>query len=90
LGADDAADDALGVAAVLRAVRGIELVVDLVGLDEKNVLVDAPGLDVGFVYTAEPGSKSEEALNLLASWTASVGLEAPAGAGASLGRYRDR
>ena len=23
-----------------------------------------------FVYTAEPGSKSEEALNLLASWTA--------------------
>jgi hypothetical protein len=23
-----------------------------------------------FAYTAEPGSKSEEALNLLASWTA--------------------
>ena len=23
-----------------------------------------------FVYTAEPGSKSEQALNLLASWTA--------------------
>ena len=28
-----------------------------------------PGLML-FVYTAEPGSKSEEALNLLASWTA--------------------
>jgi hypothetical protein len=24
------------------------------------------------VYTAEPGSKSEEALNLLASWTATL------------------
>ena len=32
-------------------------------------LVADPGLTM-FVYTAEPGSKSEEALNLLASWTA--------------------
>ena len=32
-------------------------------------LVADPGLTL-FVYTAEPGSKSEEALNLLASWTA--------------------
>jgi len=32
-------------------------------------LVADPGL-VLFVYTAEVGSKSEEALNLLASWTA--------------------
>jgi hypothetical protein len=28
-----------------------------------------PGLTM-FVYTTEPGSKSEQALNLLASWTA--------------------
>ena len=32
-----------------------------------------------FAYTAEPGSKSEEALNLLASWTATLDLEEPAG-----------
>jgi hypothetical protein len=25
-----------------------------------------------FTYTAEPGSRSEEALNLLGSWTAAV------------------
>jgi hypothetical protein len=25
-----------------------------------------------FTYTAEPGSRSEEALNLLGSWTATV------------------
>jgi hypothetical protein len=30
-----------------------------------------PGLTVA-VFTAEPGSKSEEALNLLASWTATL------------------
>src|SRR6266705_5452470 len=30
-----------------------------------------------FVYTAEPGSKSEEALNLLASWTATLDLSEP-------------
>ena len=28
-----------------------------------------PGLTI-FTYTAEPGSRSEEALNLLASWAA--------------------
>ncbi len=32
-------------------------------------LVADPGLTM-FVYNAEPGSKSEQALNLLASWTA--------------------
>jgi MmyB-like transcription regulator ligand binding domain len=32
-------------------------------------LVADPGLTM-WVYTAEPGSRSEEALNLLASWTA--------------------
>jgi hypothetical protein len=29
-------------------------------------------------YTAEPGSKSEEALNLLASWTATLDQAEPA------------
>ena len=36
---------------------------------EAMELVADPGLTM-FVYTAEPGSRSEEALNLLASWTA--------------------
>jgi transcriptional regulator with XRE-family HTH domain len=36
---------------------------------EAMELVADPGLTM-FVYTAEPGSKSEEALNLLGSWTA--------------------
>ena len=36
---------------------------------ESMELVADPGLTV-FVYTAEPGSKSEQALNLLASWAA--------------------
>jgi len=36
---------------------------------ESMELVADPGLTM-FVYTAEPGSKSEEALNLLASWAA--------------------
>jgi len=34
-----------------------------------------PGTDVGLrlnAYTAEPGSPSQEALNLLASWTAAL------------------
>ena len=35
---------------------------------EAMELVADPGLTM-FVYTAEPGSKSEQALNLLASWT---------------------
>jgi len=35
---------------------------------EAMELVADPGLTL-FVYTADPGSKSEEALNLLASWT---------------------
>ena len=36
---------------------------------ETMELVADPGLTL-FVYTAEPGSKSEQALNLLASWAA--------------------
>jgi hypothetical protein len=36
---------------------------------ESMELVADPGLTM-FVYTTEPGSKSEQALNLLASWTA--------------------
>lgn len=41
---------------------------------EAMELVADPGLTM-FVYTAEPGSKSEEALNLLASWTATPDQE---------------
>lgn len=44
---------------------------------ESMELLADPGLTM-FVYTAEPGSKSEEALNLLASWTATPDLEEPA------------
>src|SRR5581483_6779701 len=36
---------------------------------EAMELAATPGLTIA-VYTAEPGSRSEEALNLLASWTA--------------------
>jgi hypothetical protein len=36
---------------------------------EAMELVADPGLTM-FVYTAEPGSKSAQALDLLASWTA--------------------
>jgi hypothetical protein len=36
---------------------------------EAMELAAEPGLTL-FVYTVEPGSKSEQALNLLASWTA--------------------
>lgn len=36
---------------------------------ESTELVAVPGLTL-FVYTTQPGSKSEQALNLLASWTA--------------------
>ena len=41
---------------------------------EAMELVADPGLTM-FVYTAEPGSKSEEALNLLASWAATPDQE---------------
>jgi transcriptional regulator with XRE-family HTH domain len=44
---------------------------------EAMELAADPGLTL-FVYTAEPGSKSEEALNLLASWTATLEQEEPA------------
>jgi hypothetical protein len=36
-----------------------------------------PGLTI-FTYTAEPGSRSEEGLNLLASWTATSDQAEPA------------
>jgi transcriptional regulator with XRE-family HTH domain len=42
---------------------------------EAMELVADPGLTM-FVYTADPGSKSEQALNLLASWTATPDQEA--------------
>jgi hypothetical protein len=41
---------------------------------EAMELAADPGLTM-FVYTAEPGSKSEQALNLLASWTATPDQE---------------
>jgi hypothetical protein len=41
---------------------------------EATELVADPGLTM-FVYTAEPGSKSEQALKLLASWTATPDKE---------------
>lgn len=46
---------------------------------EAMELVADPGLTM-FVYTTEPGSKSEQALNLLASWTATPDQTQPAGA----------
>jgi len=45
--------------------------------ERMELLADA-GLTM-YVYTAEPGSKSEEALNLLASWTATLDQTEPAG-----------
>jgi hypothetical protein len=42
----------------------------LAALREEGASADA-GLTM-FVYTAEPGSTSEEALNLLASWSATL------------------
>ena len=50
------------------------LVGDVMVTFEAMELVADPGLTM-FVYTAEPGSKSEEALNLLASWTATLDEE---------------
>ena len=44
---------------------------DLTLTYETMTLVGDPGLTM-FAYTAEAGSKSEEALNLLASWTATL------------------
>jgi transcriptional regulator with XRE-family HTH domain len=43
---------------------------------ETMEIVADPGLAM-FVYTAEPGSKSAQALNLLASWTATTDEEVP-------------
>src|SRR5207302_1022742 len=44
---------------------------------ERMELIADPGLTL-FAYTAEPGSRSEEALNLLASWTATLDQDEPA------------
>jgi hypothetical protein len=46
---------------------------------ETMELAANPGLMIA-VYTAEPGSKSEQALNLLASWTATADQPQPAAA----------
>src|SRR5512132_1240470 len=58
LWADDGVDDGGGVAAVLGAVGGVDLLVQVVDLDQVHVFVDAAGLDVGFVAclgATEPG-----------------------------------
>ena len=44
---------------------------------ERMELLADPGLTL-FAYTADPGSRSEEALNLLASWTATLDQTEPA------------
>jgi hypothetical protein len=46
---------------------------------EAMELTASPGLSIA-VYTAEPGSTSEQALDLLASWTATPGQPRPAAA----------
>jgi transcriptional regulator with XRE-family HTH domain len=46
---------------------------------ETMELAASPGLTIA-VYTADPGSKSEEALELLASWTATPDQPEPTGA----------
>ena len=60
--------------------RGLRLHSDFGDLDltyETMQLSADEGLMM-FVYTAEVGSKSEEALNLLASWTATLDEAEPA------------
>src|SRR5262249_39554907 len=58
-GGQDAADDAHGIAAVLGAVRGVDLVVGVVvGVHERDVLVDAASPYAALVASAgaaEPG-----------------------------------
>jgi len=62
-------DAATGCVAVLRSAAGRDGEVQAV-VAEVQVADDAdPGLAI-FTYTAEPGSRSAEGLNLLASWTA--------------------
>jgi transcriptional regulator with XRE-family HTH domain len=50
------------------------LVGDVSFTHDSMELIADPGLTM-FVYTVEPGSKSEQALNLLATWTATVDQE---------------
>ena len=56
---------------------------------ESMELVADPGLTL-FVYTAEPGSKSEQALNLLASWAATPNEEKTHADHAEQSRHRRR
>ena len=49
---------------------------DLTLTFETMAVIRDSGLTM-FAYTADPGSKSEEGLNLLASWTATLDLEEP-------------
>ena len=56
---------------------------------ESMELVADPGLTM-FVYTAEPGLKSEQALNLLASWAATPNEEKTHADHAEQSRHRRR
>jgi len=62
---------------------------DLTLTYENMTLVGDSGLTL-FAYTAEAGSKSEEALNLLASWTATFEEESTHGDHEELPRHRPR
>ncbi len=72
-------------------VKGIHhpVVGDLSLTYEALELVADPGLTL-FIYTAEPGSKSEEALSLLATWTATLDQEIADGAHEEQHRHHSR
>ena len=56
-----AVDDVRGVAAVLRAVGGIDRVVQVICLDQVHIFVDASGINMRFVAVlgaAEPGGSA--------------------------------
>ncbi len=76
-------DDAGGVPVVLGAVRSVKIVIDLVaGVGEGDIFANASltfeALDIAVdglritAYSAELGSASQDALNLLASWAATL------------------
>ena len=66
-----------------------EVVGDLTLTYESLELAADPGLWM-FVYTAEPGSRSAEALGLLASWAATPDEEVPHGDHEEQPRHRPR
>ncbi len=56
---ENAADDALRVSVVLRAVRGVDFAVPVVRFDEAHVLADAAGFDVRFMARLGAGRDLE-------------------------------